>query len=53
MGGGLEISVGDMTLNAGLAHQGYAQAVTFQPNVKYQELFLTLQREAKRGLWGQ
>ncbi len=34
--------------------QGYAQIMTVPPNVKYQELFLKLQREAreaKRGLW--
>jgi micrococcal nuclease len=41
-------------LNAELVRQGYAQVATFPPNVKYQELFLKLQREAreaKRGLW--
>jgi len=34
---------------------GYAQAVTYPPDVKYQSLFLQLQREAReagRGLWG-
>jgi endonuclease YncB( thermonuclease family) len=42
-------------LNAELVRQGYAQVTTFPPHVKYQELFLTLPREAreaKRGLWG-
>jgi micrococcal nuclease len=42
--------------NEVLLREGYAQVATFPPNVKYQELFLTLQREAreaKRGLWGQ
>jgi micrococcal nuclease len=41
-------------LNAELVRQGYAQVATFPPNVKYQEVFLKLQREAreaKRGLW--
>jgi micrococcal nuclease len=43
-------------LNAELLHQGYTQVTTFPPHVKYQELFLTLPREAReanRGLWGQ
>jgi micrococcal nuclease len=43
-------------INAELVRQGYAQVATFPPNVKYQELFLRLQREAreaKRGLWGE
>jgi micrococcal nuclease len=34
--------------------QGYAQVATLPPNVKYQELLLQLQREAreaKRRLW--
>jgi micrococcal nuclease len=42
-------------INAELVRQGYAQVATFPPNVKYQELILRLQREAreaKRGLWG-
>jgi micrococcal nuclease len=39
-------------LNGEPVRQGYAQVATFPPNVKYQELFLKLQREAKRGLWG-
>ena len=41
-------------LNAELVRQGYAQVTTLPPNVKYQELFLQLQREAReaeRGLW--
>jgi micrococcal nuclease len=43
-------------LNAELVRQGYGQAVALPPNVKYQELLLQLQREAreaKRGLWGE
>lgn len=42
-------------MNAWLVQQGYAQVMTVPPNVKYQELFLKLQREAReaaRGLWG-
>ncbi len=41
-------------MNAWLVENGYAVVLTFPPNVKYQELFLKLQREAreaKRGLW--
>ncbi len=43
-------------VNAWLVQNGYAQVMTIPPNVRYQELFLTLQREARqaqRGLWGQ
>jgi micrococcal nuclease len=50
------VYVGDLMLNAELVRQGYAQVATVPPNVKYQELFLQLQREAretKRRLWGQ
>lgn len=42
-------------VNAVLVEEGYARAVSFPPDVKYQELFLRLEREArdaKRGLWG-
>ena len=41
--------------NETLLEEGYAQVVTFPPNVKYQERFLKAQREAReanRGLWG-
>lgn len=41
-------------VNAELVKQGYAQVSTYPPNVKYQELFLSLQKEARtrnRGLW--
>jgi micrococcal nuclease len=43
-------------VNAWLVQNGYAQVMTIPPNVRYQELFLSLQREARearRGLWGQ
>ena len=42
-------------LNAELVKEGYAQMYTFPPNVKYSDLFLTLQQEAReqgKGLWG-
>ena len=42
-------------LNAELVREGYAQVYTFPPNVKYVDLFLELQQEARendRGLWG-
>jgi len=41
-------------VNAWLVDNGYAMVMTVPPNVKYQEIFLKLQREAreaKRGLW--
>lgn len=40
--------------NALLVQEGYAQVSTVPPNVKYQDLFLKLQRDARennRGLW--
>ncbi len=42
-------------LNALLVQEGYAQVMTIPPNVKFQDLFLKLQREARergKGLWG-
>ena len=41
--------------NAEMIRRGYAQVMTIPPNVRYQDLFLKLQREARegrRGLWG-
>ena len=41
-------------VNAWLVENGYAVVMTVPPNVKHQELFLKLQREAReegRGLW--
>lgn len=41
-------------LNAEIIRQGYANVMTIPPNVRYQDLFLKLYREAreaKRGLW--
>ena len=46
--------VGDLMVNAELVRLGYAQVMTVPPNVKHQELFVKLQREARdagRGLW--
>jgi len=46
--------VGDTMVNAELVRQGYAQVMTVPPNVRYQRLFLDLQRDARqagRGLW--
>lgn len=50
------VHVGDMMVNAELARRGYAQVMTVPPNIRYQERFLALQREAreqKRGLWAE
>jgi micrococcal nuclease len=41
-------------VNAWLVEHGFAQVMTVPPNVKHQDLFLTLQREVReagRGLW--
>jgi endonuclease YncB( thermonuclease family) len=41
-------------VNAELVKRGYAQVSTYPPNVKHQDTFLALQREARsanRGLW--
>ena len=46
--------VGDVMVNAELARLGYAQVSTYPPDVKYQGLFLQLQREAietGKGMW--
>lgn len=46
--------VRDVMVNAELVRRGYAQVMTVPPNVRYQALFLKLQREAReagRGLW--
>ncbi len=46
--------VGDTMVNAELVRLGYAQVMTVPPNVRYQDLFLKLQRQAReaaRGLW--
>jgi micrococcal nuclease len=41
-------------VNARIVEEGYAQAMTIPPNVKYADLFLRLQNEARekrKGLW--
>ncbi|MGQ9793005.1 MAG: thermonuclease family protein, partial [Anaerolineae bacterium] len=46
---------GEIMVNAELVRLGYAQVSTFPPDVKYQDWFLRLEREARnagRGLWG-
>ena len=46
--------VGGVMVNAELLRRGYAAVMTVPPNVRYQALFLRLQREAResaRGLW--
>lgn len=46
--------VGGVMVNAELVRRGYAQVMTVPPNVRYQDLFLRLQRDAReagRGLW--
>jgi micrococcal nuclease len=46
--------VGDTMINAELIRLGYAHVMTVPPNVRYQELFVKLGREAReagRGLW--
>ena len=43
-------------VNAWLVENGYAMVMTVPPNVKHQELFLKIQREARearKGLWSQ
>lgn len=45
----------EMMVNAELVRLGYALAATYPPDVKYTDLFLQLEREAReagRGLWG-
>ncbi len=46
--------VGETMVNAELVRLGYAQVMTIPPNVRYQAMFVKLQREAReagRGLW--
>jgi micrococcal nuclease len=51
----LEHPDGRRMLNEELVKEGFAQASTYPPDVKYQAQFLAAEREAregKRGLWG-
>ncbi|MDP3947795.1 MAG: thermonuclease family protein [bacterium] len=46
--------VGDTLINLELVKQGFAYSYSYPPDVKYQDLFVKAQaeaREAKRGLW--
>jgi len=48
--------IDDMMVNARLVRLGYAQVAAYLPDVKYRDLFLQLQREAKEaglGLWAE
>ena len=48
------VYVGSRFVNAELVWQGYAEAATYPPNVRYAEYFVGLQRQARetrRGLW--
>jgi len=50
-----EAEVRAKMFNAELLLEGYAQVMTVPPNVKYADLFVKLQREAReaeKGLWG-
>ena len=50
------VYVNDDMVNATLVREGFAHAVSFPPDVRYQDMFRQLEREAreaKRGLWGQ
>jgi micrococcal nuclease len=40
--------VGELMINAELVRRGYAQVMTIPPNVRYQPLFLELQRDARK-----
>ncbi len=48
------VYIGDEMANARLVANGYATAYTYPPNIRWSELFVQLQREARegdRGLW--
>lgn len=47
--------IGDRMINRELVCQGYATVATYPPDVKYQDIFLACEREAReagRGFWG-
>jgi micrococcal nuclease len=47
--------IGDTLFNLQIVREGYAQVLTIPPNVKYAEVLLACQQEARRhnrGLWG-
>ncbi len=46
--------VGETMVNAELVRRGYAQVMTVPPNVRHQDMFVRLERDARaagRGLW--
>jgi len=48
------VCAGEVFVNAELLRQGFAQLLTVPPNVRFVDLFVRLQREAReagRGLW--
>jgi micrococcal nuclease len=48
------VFVADRMVNAELVRRGSAETMTIQPNVRYRDLFITLEQEARddrRGLW--
>jgi len=48
------VYLGDLFVNAEMVKEGYAQAATYPPDVKYADLFVSLEREAREnglGLW--
>lgn len=50
------VFVDDLFVNGEMIKQGYARIYTFPPNVKYTDLLVSLQKEArenKRGFWGE
>lgn len=49
------VYVGDTFINQQLVAEGFALAASYPPDIKYQQLFQTAQKEAQahnRGLWG-
>ncbi len=48
------VYIGDLFVNAELVRLGYAQAVAYPPDTKYQSLLVSMENEAKaahRGMW--
>ncbi|MDD5590516.1 MAG: thermonuclease family protein [Dehalococcoidales bacterium] len=49
------VYVNDLFVNGEMVRLGYAQAITYPPDVKHQDMLIECQREAReegRGLWG-
>ncbi len=50
------VYVGDTMVNAELVRQGYAQAISYPPDIHYSDFFSSLEQEARaagRGCWSQ